>query len=791
MLRRFAVFAFTLLTLATMAQGDEIRIALNGPTSQTVVRGAQDAVVFEFTISSETSVEIHSLPFLAETSEGAEFWDVKVWDVEMNAVITSAINIVTDPVTLPPNQVEITFTDTHHIAAGESRRFQVTVDAPVVNQDGAFLRVASLPFESGDVVRSDTGSEISLQDISPNTLMWGQPLSVVAVGGITIAKAADDAESAAGIIVAGREEVLGKFRLAATNEDMRVNNLVLAVTPDADPHSTSSAAADEISTIKLYDGAVQIGDPATAAGGYPVALSGAFAGWVFVNNLGWKIPKDESRTLVVKGVVNTIAQGADSGASVYVHILDEEFEAQGSTAKVTTIGGPVSGNQKVVHKTRPAIFPASQSYALRSGSAQPSFAFTVVADVGEDVSWKQFELELHATDADILQPDQAPGATGNVSLKRIGSSVSPNLTIARVSGNGITSGSSGYFLVVLANEEVISAGTTKTYEVGLPFANLVTDAGANPSVSMRLALRETDTLESGRTFEEVAASDSSFIWSDNSVVAHSETTPDWHNGRYVPGLPGPFTTITKGGSSGGGGSTTSPPTPTLLREEVFHLESARWTFFAPVGIPYDPNFRSKFPVDTWEWNAIDQRWSHNSEDGFGFVSLSASREEIPLLTRARDSATLHLEPKWNLIGFTRFPSLEDGEHDAVWLQDVLRVALEQGVALRQLSFWSQTDRRYMSIGLSELGEFWSTEGSLVEITIHPGNTFFTFLDPQFSGADFDPSEAWIPRTASPSRTPMPMRRVDEDDVPTPPSFPTGPDPRGKGLMQWGALKATQ
>ncbi|MDO8752161.1 MAG: hypothetical protein Q7J22_01225, partial [Candidatus Wolfebacteria bacterium] len=121
---------------------------------------------------------------------------------------------------------------------------------------------------------------------------------VFAAGDVGVMRASDDDESKAGFVLAGREEVLAKFTFVATGEEMNVQNLVFKVNSSPDSAATNSVG-DEVSVIRLYEGETQLG----SAGGYVVTLSGERGGKTSVEGLGWAIPRDSSKTLIVKGIL--------------------------------------------------------------------------------------------------------------------------------------------------------------------------------------------------------------------------------------------------------------------------------------------------------------------------------------------------------------------------------------------------------------------------------------------------------------------------------------------------------
>lgn len=386
-------------------------------------------------------------------------------------------------------------------------------------------------------------------------------ITVTDVGNVNIARAADDSESEAGIIVAGTESVIGKFKFTATNEEITVNKMhvFIASSTNTTPTSTepSNYAVDEVPTIKLYEGALQIGN----AAGYPVTNSGVSSGVAFVDGLNWKVPKNGNKILTIKGVLNSIANGADTGASVYAHVLAAGFESQGATAKDLSIDG-ASSNEKIVYKTKPVItLPTQPGNKLGSGEV-PVLRFRIAADAGAEVSWKKISLKVSMTGATMSAVDAAPGTTGNIKLKEltvtnsnlniVSAYSSPGTASSTQNAIGVALNSTGYVSLILNSAETVSAGSFKDYEVALTFVNLASAAGTAYG-TFQLYLQETDNVTSsgwsgvegivGGTGVATADHEPSFIWSDNSNTSHTEATFDWNNGRYVKTLPSDQKTV--------------------------------------------------------------------------------------------------------------------------------------------------------------------------------------------------------------------------------------------------------
>tara|TARA_Y100000310_G_scaffold205798_2_gene206142 strand:- start:2204 stop:5626 length:3423 start_codon:yes stop_codon:yes gene_type:complete len=419
----------------------------------------------------------------------------------------------------------------------------------VFTEEGTYRLIVAFLEESG-VIDGAPSNVMFVRVVSPSSQserhlplsadLSGALAQAEQSGNVTAVRASDDEESSAGIVIAGREEVLAKFQFTALNEDMSVQDLTFKVNSNLNPDTVYSIG-DEVPILRLYDGDVQIG----SAGGYAVALSGDRIGRTFVEDLDFVISKDESKTLTVKGVLNDIIDGADSGTRLYVHLLNEDFEAVGDSGTDTSIEA-VRGNEKVLYKTKPIISLPEQNYTLLSGAARPAFSFSIEADEAGDVSWKKIQLEVFMTDASLDALNGVSGNTGSVLIRQISPTVGSNLGIREIIGSNpgksidILEGESGFVTIVLHDEEVIPAGEQKTYEVSLSFSDISVVSDATPNASIRLNIQEINSSGVSLSYEDVEGLFDvipSFIWSDRSAIGHTESTGDWANGRYVSGFP--------------------------------------------------------------------------------------------------------------------------------------------------------------------------------------------------------------------------------------------------------------
>ncbi len=501
------------------------------PSSQTYAKGTAGQALAGYSFRAiADDIRITSIKVTGSASSGTltsgEVTNLELWDGATRIAGPKSL----DSTALTATFDNLNLTITKGTTKSLTLKGNIATDA--TSGDVFYFNIAAA--DANHITAYDTQSNApSFSGVAANSGAT-VTVSVVASGDLTVARAADDVESEAGIVVANSEQALAKYRFTAANEAMTVNKMQLLVVPTNSATATSAAAADEVPTVKLYNGA-------TLLGTWSVNASGDNSGVVTIENLGLVVPKDGNVTLTVKGVLNSISNGADSGASVYVSIMAANFEAQGASATDTTITA-VTGNEKVVYKTKPTITTAAGDTALTNG-LRKVMTFTVAADSAEQVAWKKIQLNVAMTNATMTAVTAAPGTTGNVQIRDVSTGSNLNVATAFSGVNTasatqavITSGNSGYVTLFLNQEAIVPAGSSRAYEVSLTFEGVTT--GGKAVVSL---YRTETTKVGGTTFDLLEGTydgSPSFAWSDYSVVGHSETTSaDWANGVYVKTLP--------------------------------------------------------------------------------------------------------------------------------------------------------------------------------------------------------------------------------------------------------------
>jgi hypothetical protein len=513
------------------------------PSSKTYVQGAssKELVGLSFRAIS-ADIKLSSVKVTATSSTGT----LTSGEVQ-NLALYDGTTKVSDTKSLDSSSLDATFDNLNlTITKGTTKVLTLkgNVSANATDTDVYYFYIAAV--NSSNITATDKdGNSATLTGTAANS---GGTVShtITTSGNVSVVTAPDDNESEAGIVIAGTESVLAKFRFTATNEDMTVNKMQILVAASNSATATTTATADEAPIIKLYDGSTQIG----ATAGYTVQASGDNAGIAVIESLSWVIPKDSNKTLTVKGTLNSISGGADTGSSLYVSVHASNFEVQGATAKDTTITA-ATGSQKVVYKTKPTIAtPTAASSKLTNGQI-PVMRFKIKADGPEQIAWKKIQFKVSMTGATMSAVDAVPSTTGNVTLKDVSAGSNLNISSAFSSSSTstaeeatITGGNTGYVALILNSEQTISAGAEKEYELQLTFANVSGTVGA---ASVIASIHRTESsLVSATTVSAVESTvdgTPSFVWSDYSVTNHTESTNDWANGVLVKTMPSSLITI--------------------------------------------------------------------------------------------------------------------------------------------------------------------------------------------------------------------------------------------------------
>ncbi len=513
-------------TQTVLAQ--RLDLALAGtPVSQSYVRGSQnvDLVGFNFTagqggdakVSSITTTTYYSdsstgTAFAVGATASSRFLSLKLIDKATGNQVGTAQAVSSTNGTSVFSGLDIT------VPAGQTKTI-------VVRGDMTNNTLAASNFEyykvdvasSGNVTSADTkGNSITITTSgstysaanSGTATGTGTIVTVMGTGAITVAKAPNDTESQQQIVLAGASNVpLAKFRVTASNEDLKMNKARFTV---------AAGAVDSLNALTLWDGPTQLAGPVIVSS----------AGVADFYNINFSVPKDTSKVLTVKGNLNTIAAGADSGDEILVTFdSDDNFEvvgtSPGSSTQLTSYTTEASGNTMTLRKTKPTIALVNPSSTkLVTGTVELA-RLNITADAAEQLAVEHITLSFALTSATFTADSLVLYDLDTAQ------SLTATDTVAATGGTG---------QITLNPEVVIPAGATKHFAIKATVSAISSTVGASaiqtslPNASDTAVA--TGALSGGSlAAETVGGTAYDFIWSDYSTVGHSQSSSDYTNAR--------------------------------------------------------------------------------------------------------------------------------------------------------------------------------------------------------------------------------------------------------------------
>jgi hypothetical protein len=261
--------------------------------------------------------------------------------------------------------------------------------------------------------------------------------------------------------------------------------------------------------------------------------------------------------LVIRGNVNSIEAGADTGTELRAHIHNLAFEAQGAASTVTTFASSAApnsdayaaeGREKVVYKTKPTVsrvaLAAGENGLLLSPTDLEVARFTISADAKEQIGWGAIGLEMTLLNASFSDVAFSVRDVNN-SLDLTVGTQAPTSSSLDLTGDAAKSA-----IIYLDTPEQISAGTSRTYSVKISAtAAQFGTSGETETLTTRLVLHNdssTANIANAATFsfgvdERVDATldsaDNAFVWTDFSLPGIEEADADWANGVYIDTFP--------------------------------------------------------------------------------------------------------------------------------------------------------------------------------------------------------------------------------------------------------------
>lgn len=345
------------------------------------------------------------------------------------------------------------------------------------------------------------GQSVTASDVDGQTIIAG-------TGSITVS--ADATTPVAAILADNQTVDTAVFKFAALYSGYNVTDITLTV-----------ANATNVANVMLYDGATLVASkPGSAT--------------VTFNGLNWNVPSNSNKYLTVKLQLGAVGIGAGtSGASILTTLTSATATSTGTgvSAAVTESPANPAGNAMYVYAAIPTITNVTLPTSVLSTGTVTASKFTINTNGSGTIGWKKL----------IFTVTRAMGGTDTLATPTLWDAD----TNTQIAGTATFTGSievdndvAGGIEFVATNEQQISGA--KTYVLKVVTAGTFV-SGDNLNVS----IAQPSSFAAPAAYATVAATTSTFTWTDVSAASHDETTLDWNNGFLVKNLPTDSQTLSK------------------------------------------------------------------------------------------------------------------------------------------------------------------------------------------------------------------------------------------------------
>jgi len=408
------------------------------------------------------------------------------------------------------------------IAKGTTKTLTVKSDLLTLGTvtGGTTLKFNVAATETDIVAQDPDGNSVTLN----TSVLTGPTMPIVTAGSMTVGVAPSELATEEKIVVAGtNDQILGKFKFNAVNEDLSVTKVRVEI-------PTGAATLSSVNQLALFN------DSGTNLTGYVTLTSGTpnYVDFNINTATPFVVLKDSSAVLTVKANLNTISNGGVSGTTITATLSDDAgtFEARGlngsNTVLVNNTGwGVVAGQNMYLYKTKPTITNVALPNTLLTAGQNTMAKVSITADAAGVVDWREL--------------------TFTVATNNIGSLATPvlvdenNASVATCTPDPVVS---TVTCTNAAADNQVAAGQTKTYSLKM---DVTLAANTNPaSVSTRIGLVASAVVTSDYTTLTGAGTGAvaKFIWSDESV-GHVIGSTDYHNEWKVKNIPTDSQTLSK------------------------------------------------------------------------------------------------------------------------------------------------------------------------------------------------------------------------------------------------------
>lgn len=340
-----------------------------------------------------------------------------------------------------------------------------------------------------------SGSAVTSPSVEGQTITAGEGV---------LSSSLDPSTPVSALVVANSMPKLASFKYTAQNDAFTIVDVGVTV--------GSANAAAAISEIVFKDGATEL---------KRVPMNGTAATGTALNVA---VPYNQSKVIDVYAQLGGIGTGfATTSSNVGVSLVSTKYRnSNGVELYENTVR---AGNAMYALKTKPTIANVTLPATVLTNGTMSIAKVQITADAGGTVAWRKITFSVATTS--VTATNFRIYDAANESTILTGSSA-----VAAADGNGRVT-------FTLTSDQEIS--TSKTYVVK---ADITGADATGDSISTSIpALGSLPTAPN--TYAVIAGAAGSFIWSDESVIGHSDTTPDWTNDFLVKNLPTDSQTLTK------------------------------------------------------------------------------------------------------------------------------------------------------------------------------------------------------------------------------------------------------
>jgi hypothetical protein len=472
--------------ITVTTQGGQVTVAFNGPAAGNIAKASQDVKLYKFSLtSSDNQLEFRRMRFILESlGDGGVlksgttdlFTDIKVIDTDSGATVMGPTSLATGIT----SSTALTFTDSFTLNAGQTRNFALTADLAnnslladkqyraclSDNANGSTVPVAAgtatllcgdasdAIFQSGDVKITNTGENLDVTKIVPNTSISGNTMTVrtsslsVALAGSpssgTAVKKQANIPAVGFVFTAGSESSVLVRAVKLTGVGAFSANVFNATT-----------TASVINSCSLFNGSTQVGtsqSPDTTAG------------TMNFTNLNVNIPAGSSVTLTAKCTADSVVQGSADYFALGILTASTDITAEDQDSN--TISSPsLSASVTANAGATPTVFQTVQAGGVLSVLAGSQPVSTIVVG-GQAKKFAEFTATAQNEDIQIdrvtvTSTGYAANFTG-VSVRVAGSDVGSDV---------LSSGLSQYKDVTFSSPVTVTNGQSVTLELWGTMAN--------------------------------------------------------------------------------------------------------------------------------------------------------------------------------------------------------------------------------------------------------------------------------------------------------------------------------